>query len=397
MRINQFLKFPRLLESDLTFKAEVIADITTIDASHWNALEGTDNPFVRHEFLSALEVSECATATAGWQAQHILIYEDETLVGAMPLYLKSHSYGEYVFDHGWADAYERSGRRYYPKMQSSVPFTPATGPRFLTGDRTDKQAIIILLLNAAQQLTETRNASSLHITFLDADSCAAALKCGMLERNDIQYHWQNNNYKSFDDFLATLVSRKRKQIKKERKSALDSGIDIRWLKGKDITQSDWDHFYGFYVDTGSRKWGTPYLSREFFSLISQYMPDSILLSFAYQDDQPIAGALNFVGSNAIYGRHWGCSKDIKNLHFELCYYQAIDYAIEHGLKFVEAGAQGQHKIARGYVPTKTYSAHWLSDPEFQQAVAHYLEGERIQIDLEIKALYQHTPYTKNAE
>lgn len=381
----------------MTFKAEVIADITTINASQWNALAGTDNPFVRHEFLSALEVTGCVCAKSGWQAQHILIYEDETLIGAMPLYLKSHSYGEYVFDHGWADAYERSGRPYYPKMQSSVPFTPATGPRFLIGDRPDKQAIIALLLNAAQQLTETRGASSLHITFLDANSCALALECGMLERNDIQYHWQNNSYKSFDDFLATLISRKRKQIKKERKSALASGIEIRWLKGKDITQSDWDYFYEFYVDTGARKWGTPYLNREFFSLICQTMPDSILLAFAYQDDIPIAGALNFVGANAIYGRHWGCSQDIKNLHFELCYYQAIDYAIEHGLDYVEAGAQGQHKIARGYVPTKTYSAHWLSDPEFQQAVAHYLEGERMQIGLEVKALYEHTPYAKNTE
>lgn len=381
----------------MTFKAEVIADITKIDALHWNALAGTDNPFIHHEFLSALEISGCATANAGWQAQHILIYEDETLIGAMPLYLKSHSYGEYVFDHGWADAYERSGRRYYPKMQSSVPFTPATGPRFLTGNRKDRQAIIALLLNAAQQLTETRGASSLHITFLDADSCTNALKCGMLERNDIQYHWQNNDYKSFDDFLDALTSRKRKQIKKERKSALTSGIDIRRLKGKDITPKDWDYFYEFYVDTGSRKWGTPYLNREFFNLISQTMPENILLVLACRDDEPIAGALNFIGSNAIYGRHWGCSQDIKNLHFELCYYQAIDYAIEHKLAFVEAGAQGQHKLARGYVPTKTYSTHWLSDPEFQHAVEHYLEGERMQIDLEIKALNEHTPYAKNTK
>lgn len=381
----------------MSLRAEVIGDISSIKAEHWNTLAGADNPFVSHEFLSALEATGCATPQAGWQAHHILIYEDgnDTPIGAMPLYLKSHSYGEYVFDHGWADAYQRSGRDYYPKMQSSVPFTPAAGPRFLTGVAEESEQITLLLLNAAQQLTKTRGASSLHITFMDEASCKTAVSAGMLERNDIQYHWQNQDYKSFDDFLSALSSRKRKQIKKERASALASGAEIRQLTGSEISEADWGYFYQFYVDTGSRKWGTPYLNREFFSIVGQTMPQSILLVMAYLDGKPVAGALNFIGTEAIYGRHWGCSHDIKNLHFELCYYQAIDYAIKHGLKYVEAGAQGQHKIARGYVPTKTYSAHWLSDPEFQQAVAHYLKGEREQIDLEIEALNAHTPYTKS--
>ncbi len=381
----------------MSFRAEVIGDISSIKAEDWNRLAGNDNPFVSHAFLYALEVTGCAAPQAGWQAHHILIYENgiDTPIGAMPLYLKSHSYGEYVFDHGWADAYQRSGRQYYPKMQSSVPFTPATGPRFLTGGAENPQHIAQLLLNAAQQLTTTRDASSLHITFMDESSCKTAASAGMLERNDIQYHWQNQNYKSFDDFLASLASRKRKQIKKERSSALASGVEIRLLKGSEISEQDWDKFYQFYVDTGSRKWGTPYLNKEFFLTVGKSMPQSILLAMAYLDGVSIAGALNFVGKEAIYGRHWGCSQDIKNLHFELCYYQAIDYAIAHGLKYVEAGAQGQHKIARGYVPTKTYSAHWLSDPEFQQAVAHYLSGEREQIELEIIALSVHTPYSKD--
>ena len=383
------------MDGEQNYSAEVIANITDIDACDWDRLAGDDNPFVSHAFLRALEVSGCASAAAGWQAQHILIYENTggPPIGAMPLYLKSHSYGEYVFDHGWANAYERAGKQYYPKMQSCVPFTPATGPRFLTGKRKDSDQIIALLLNAAQQITTSRNASSLHITFMDEQSCKKAVDCGMLERNDIQYHWQNRDYNSFDDFLGSLTSRKRKQIKKERKLALESDIEIRWLTGADASEDDWDRFYEFYVDTGSRKWGTPYLNRDFFSIISEEMPDKIVLMMACRDNIAIAGALNFIGSDVIYGRHWGCSEDVKYLHFELCYYQAIDYAIQHDLKYVEAGAQGQHKIARGYSPTKTYSSHWLSDPEFQQAVSHYLEDERLQIKLEISALNLHTPYS----
>lgn len=384
------------MDEEHVYKADVITDLTQIDSHDWNALAGDNNPFVRYEFLSALELSGSATAETGWLAHHILIYEQmsEKPIAAMPLYLKNHSYGEYVFDHGWADAYARSGRQYYPKLQSSVPFTPAKGPRFLTGTNSDRSKLCGLLLNAAQQLTTTRGASSLHITFIDKESCDQALKSGMLERNDIQYHWQNHDYSTFDAFLESLTSRKRKQIKKERKSALESGIEIKWLGGNDITENDWDHFFDFYIDTGNRKWGTPYLNREFFSIIGKSMPENTLLMMAYRGGNPIAGALNFIGGDTLFGRHWGCSENVKNLHFELCYYQAIDYAIEHGLTYVEAGAQGQHKIARGYVPTKTRSAHWLSDPGFQDAVADYLKGERLQIDLEIKALREHTPFAK---
>ena len=395
MQTNQYLKSLLLQEIKLNFKAEVIDSLDAVKAADWDRLAGSDNPFISHAYLYALEESGCVTAETGWQPQHILIFDpSDTLIGAMPLYLKNHSYGEYVFDHGWANAYERIGRHYYPKMQSSIPFTPATSPKFLIDKDQDHEHIIGLLLNAAQQLTNARDASSLHITFIDKLSCSSASNFGMLDRNDIQYHWHNNNYRCFEDFLARLSSRKRKQIKKERKSIETSGIKIRWLTGGDIKKEDWDSFYQFYIDTGNRKWGTPYLNRGFFNTIGHCLPKNIVLMMAYIDDIAIAGALNFIGGNVIYGRHWGCSQNVKNLHFELCYYQAIDYAIAHNLSYVEAGAQGQHKLARGYIPTKTYSAHWLSDPEFQEAVSHYLEGERVQIDLVIKALNLHTPYAK---
>ncbi len=387
-----------------TYRIRVLSSLGDVSAEAWDDLarvrraDGTriDNPFLTHAFLSSLEDSGSATAETGWLGQHLLL-EDEAgkPIGALPCYLKSHSQGEYVFDHGWADAFYRAGGEYYPKLQSSVPFTPATGPRLLSGAAQKPQAIQAALLSGLVQLTDRLGASSAHVTFLPQEEWHAAGELGLLQRTDRQFHWINEGYGCFDDFLASLSSRKRKNIRKERATALShGGLEIDILTGDQITEAHWDAFFRFYMDTGSRKWGRPYLARKFFSLVGERMGKRIVLVMARRNGQYVAGAINFAGDDCLYGRHWGCTEDLPCLHFELCYYQAIDYAIEHKLLRVEAGAQGEHKLARGYVPVTTYSVHHIANPGFRNAVEAYLENERRHVDMEKEILMEHTPFRK---
>ncbi len=382
------------------FTAHFSQSIKSIGKEPWDACAGGSNPFISFDFLNALEESGCVSAETGWQPYHVTIHEteDSPPLAVMPLYVKSHSYGEYVFDHAWANAYERAGGRYYPKLQSSVPFSPVNGPRLMVaGDMISlgveanlKQA----LLQTAADLTDRLSLSSLHLTFMENGDAVAAEKAGFLIRNDQQFHWRNRDFGNFDDFLASLSSRKRKQIRKERRTVSDAGVEIQCITGNDLTEDHWDHFYTCYLDTGARKWGQPYLNREFFSLLSTLMADRILLIDCRLDGRPVASALNLIGDDTLYGRHWGCTEDIPCLHFEACYYQAIDYAIDKGLAFVEAGAQGAHKLARGYEPVKTVSAHYVRDPGFRDAVARFLDVERREVDAEINYLGEHTPFKK---
>ncbi len=334
-------------------------------------------PFLSYDFLSALEASKSVGGRSGWRVQHVMVTTGEgTPVAVAPCYLKTHSQGEYVFDHGWADAYERAGGSYYPKLQVAVPFTPATGPRLLVppGPHTDdrRRALVAGLLD----LCRIDNASGVHVTFATEPECRLLGELGFLQRMDQQFHWENAGYGSFDDFLAALAARKRKTIRRERHDALTNGIEVHWLTGRDLTEDVWDHFFTFYTETGSRKWGRPYLTRPFFSLVGETMRDRILLVMAKRAGRWIAGAINFIGSHALFGRHWGAIEHHPFLHFELCYYQAIDYAIAHKLRRVEAGAQGEHKITRGYMPATTYSAHYIADPALRRAIADYLTRER---------------------
>jgi predicted N-acyltransferase len=378
--------------------ATIHPSTASIPAEHWNSLvpgtnEVPDNPFLDHAFFLALEESGCANGRTGWQPQHILLRNEEgTALGLLPLFLKTHSMGEYVFDHGWAQALERAGGHYYPKLQGAVPFTPVTAPKLLVP--SDSLEIRAALLSTAEELARQRNASSVLLTFLPNEDAATAAASGWLSRVDTQFHWHNNDYPSFDAFLETLSSRKRKVIRRERRDALADGLTIRWLSGSDIKEHHWDAFFDFYEDTGSRKWGQPYLNRKFFSLLGQYMADRVLLIFAYEGDEPIAGAINFIGKDRLYGRNWGATREVPFLHFEVCYYQAIDYAIAHGLKVVEAGAQGEHKLARGYTPVATHSAHWIAHPGLRDAVADYLEAERPAVEREQEALEGFTPFRR---
>lgn len=361
------------------------------------AAEDAQNPFISHAFLAALEDSGTVSARSGWLPQHIAV-EDESgaLLAAMPCYLKSHSQGEYVFDHGWADAYERAGGDYYPKLQISVPFTPVTGPRLLLKDSPRMRDARQALVAGAIELCKLRKASSIHLTFLLEREWKFLTELGFLARNDRQFHWINEGYSKFDDFAAALASRKRKQLLRERRDAQE-GIDIARLTGCTLTESAWDAFFEFYIDTGSRKWGHPYLNRKFFSLIGKSMADKIVLIMAKRNGKFIAGALNFLGQNTIYGRYWGAVEHRRFLHFELCYYQAIDYAIERGLARVEAGAQGQHKLARGYVPVTTYSAHYIRDGSLRRAVEDYLRRERAYVRMESEALAALAPFRKDGQ
>ena len=346
----------------------------------WDACAEPDstsaNPFVSHAFLKALDDAKCVGAGTGWMGRHITLEDAGRVVGVAPAYLKSHSQGEYVFDHAWADAYERAGGRYYPKLQLCVPFTPVPGPRLmaLPGDKQhDYEAG---LASALVTLSAEMNIATAHITFLDGAAALRLTKLGFLLRTGQQFHWANAGYASFDDFLATFASRKRKAVRKEREQALSNGIEIERVTGAAITQAHWDAMYDFYIDTGNRKWGRPYLNRAFFSHLGATMADKCLLILARRNKRLIAGALNLIGGDCLYGRYWGAREQHPSLHFEVCYYQAIDYAIAHGLPRVEAGAQGEHKLARGYMPTTTYSAHWIADPGFRKAVARYLQQER---------------------
>jgi hypothetical protein len=353
------------------------------------------NPFVSHDFLATLEESGAATAKTGWLGQHLVLDgADGRPTAIMPCYLKSHSMGEYVFDYGWADAFERAGGRYYPKLQASVPFTPVTGRRLLVGDGPDGDHRRHLLAIGAVTLAERHKVSSLHVTFAPEEEWRIFGECDYLQRTGKQFHFVNEGYRDFHDFLTALASRKRKTIKRERRDALAGGITVEQLTGGDLTESAWDAFFAFYTDTGSRKWGRPYLNRRFFSMVSERMADRILLILARRGDRAIAGALNFIGSNTLYGRNWGTIDEQPFLHFELCYYQAIEWAIDHGLTYVEAGAQGEHKLARGYRPTTTYSAHWIANPSFRRAVADFLDYERQDVARESRMLADFMPFKK---
>ncbi len=356
------------------------------------------NPFVSYEFLTALEASQSATARTGWQPQHLVVQDKGgRMLGAAPCYLKSHSQGEYVFDHGWADAYERAGGRYYPKLQVSVPFTPATGPRLLARPGPQAASVKATLAAGLVALCGQRDASSVHATFLPEDEWRLLATQGFLQRTDQQFHFENDGYASFEDFLSALSSRKRKFIRRERREALPQGVTIHHLTGTDLTEDVWDAFFAFYMETGSRKWGRPYLTRKFFSLIGQSMPERVLLIMAKRAGRWVAGAINFIGGDTLYGRHWGAIEHHPFLHFEVCYYQAIEYAIAQGLRWVEAGAQGEHKLARGYAPVTTYSAHYIADPGLRRAIADYLKRERAHVAVATEELAAYAPFRKDKD
>jgi predicted N-acyltransferase len=373
----------------------IASGIAEVPAAAWDACAWPPNPFISHAFLLALEESGSATAETGWLPQHLLL-EDASggLAGCMPCYLKSHSRGEYVFDHGWADAYMRAGGRYYPKLQASIPFTPVTGKRLLVRAGATRSECEAILLQAAVQVTDRLGLSSLHITFPTREEWQLAGELGFLKRTDQQFHWLNAGYGNFEAFLACLTSRKRKAIRKERREALSGGIEIEWVTGGDLTEAHLDAFFDFYMDTGARKWGSPYLTRRCFSLLGESMADRILLVLAKRSGRYVAGALNFIGTETLYGRYWGSIEDHPFLHFEVCYYQAIEFAIAHKLARVEAGAQGSHKLARGYLPAETYSAHYIADPALRRAVADYLKRERLAVARERALLSEEAPYRK---
>ncbi|MGA8613990.1 MAG: GNAT family N-acetyltransferase [Xanthobacteraceae bacterium] len=399
-------------------RIQVVDAIGTISAATWDACanpagvtacnrndapaavgfdqEYAYNPFISHSFLSALEESHSVGGRSGWHVQHLIVTTmDGAVIAAAPCYLKGHSRGEYVFDRGWAEAYERAGGSYYPKLQVAAPFTPATGRRLLVRPGTEASAARQALARGLLELCRHDSASGVHVTFAIEPEFRFLGELGFLQRNDQQFHWQNANYGSFDDFLGALASRKRKTIRRERQDALANGITVHWLTGSDLTEEVWDAFFAFYMETGSRKWGRPYLTREFYSLVGEKMRDRILLVMAKRAGRWIAGAINFIGSHTLFGRHWGAVEHHPFLHFELCYYQAIDYAIAHKLPYVEAGAQGEHKISRGYMPRTTYSAHYIADPALRRAIADYLVRERAYVEAVGAELAATAPYRKD--
>jgi len=376
------------------FSARLAGRAFDIGRTAWDACAGTENPFTRYEFFDAVEASGSATAKTGWRPLHLVVERDRQIEGILPLYLKNHSQGEYVFDHAWADALERAGGDYYPKLQSCVPFTPATGRRMLIAPGGDESAMRAALLSTGANAVKELHASSLHITFLTEDEWRAAGEAGYLLRTDQQFHWENRGYATFDQFLGELNSSKRKNLRKEREAVRAEGVEFDWLTGSDLTEAAWDTFFAFYMDTGGRKWGHPYLTREFFSRVGASIADQILLILAKRNGSYIAGALNFFGGETLFGRNWGCSEFVPFLHFETCYYQAIEFAIARGLRKVEAGAQGEHKLLRGYMPTTTYSAHYIAHPGLRRAIDDYLKREREAIAEHIDELAEHGPFRK---
>lgn len=383
-----------------TTVASIVARIADIEPPAWDACANPDaatfNPFITHAFLNALEESGCVGGRhTAWIPQHIAL--DDACGGiaaCAPCYVKLNSAGEYVFDHAWASAYEQAGGRYYPKLQIAIPFTPVPGRRLLTRPGPEAEHYERVLAAAAVELSQRLGASSVHATFLSRHEWESLGAQGFLKRTDQQFHWRNEGYESFDDFLAGLASRKRKAVRKERREALADGLVIEQLTDRDIKEKHWDAFFDFYMETGSRKWGRPYLNRRFFSLLGAAMPERCLLIMAKRGARYVAGALNLIGGDCLYGRYWGAIEHHPCLHFEVCYYQAIDYAIAHGLARVEAGAQGEHKLARGYVPVTTYSAHFIADQGFRHAVARYLESERLAVAENIAELAAYAPYRK---
>ena len=394
------------MESNQVFEEEHILRTTEgikgFSPQEWANLIGTDtadsnyNPFISYDYLNALEASGCVGKNTGW---HPCFLRFETangeLLGAVPNYFKTHSQGEYVFDHGWADAFERAGGHYYPKLQATVPFTPATGPRLLTTRKYQTEIVQNTLAAGLKQLCDQQRLSSAHITFSDESEINIAQKHDFLHRTDIQFHFKNNDFKDYNDFLNQLTSRKRNALRKERRTAIGEDITIEWISGDQLSETVWDSFFEFYMDTANRKWGRPYLNREFYSLIGETMASQIVLIMAKRNQRYIAGAINFIGANALYGRHWGCIEDHPSLHFEICYHQAIEFAIAHKLKTVEAGAQGDHKIARGYQPVLTRSAHYIANSSFRNAIADYLKAEHQQVihlhnDLSLQLPFKHT-------
>jgi predicted N-acyltransferase len=385
----------------MTIDADLLDSLTDIPAADWDGVacpECADggrpiDPFTTHRFLVALDRSRSTGTGTGWGPKPLVLRDAGQIVAAAPMYVKTHSQGEYIFDQGWAQGYDRAGGRYYPKLQIAVPFTPATGRRFLT--RPDAPHGRDALVETAIGLARGNGLSSLHATFCTADEAETlAARHGLLHRVTQQFHWENRGYGTFDDFLADLSSRKRKMIRKERDTAQSHGLTIRTLTGDDILPQHWDAMWTFYQDTGSRKWGTPYLTRAFFDELHDTMRGDALLCLAFDGERAVAGALNFIGRDTLFGRYWGCVETYSCLHFELCYYQAIDWAITHGLKRVEAGAQGEHKLARGYLPTPVHSLHFLTDPAFAKAVARYLDQERRAVDEEIEVLTAYGPFRK---
>lgn len=375
------------------FTARTFGAIADFPAREWDALANPpgapENPFVNHAFLKALETSRSVSPDAGWTPCHIALERDGRLAGAAPVYVKTHSFGEYVFDHHWADAYERASGSYYPKILCASPFTPVPGPRLLAPSEDAKAALAAAMIGVSGKI----GLSSVHVNFVSEEDAAILVSSGYMIRSGVQYHWFNRSYRSYDDFLAALSSRKRKALRRERREA-NEGLKIRRLSGADINERYWDAFWEFYQDTGGRKWGHPYLTRAFFSEIAETMAGKIMMVVAEANGRTIAGALNFIGGDALYGRYWGRIEDRPFLHFEVCYHQAIEFAIERGLTRVEAGAQGEHKIARGYEPVVTRSAHWIADPGFREAIARYLDAERRGIEAEVAAIGEMTPFHK---
>ncbi|WP_169568606.1 GNAT family N-acetyltransferase [Sneathiella limimaris] len=379
------------------FTIRTVDKIREIPSSLWNGLRPDDHPFVSHEFLSALEESGSATSETGWLPMHLVLEQNGNILGVAPMYLKGHSQGEYVFDHSWADAYERAGGRYYPKLQLAVPFSPVTGPRFLCGHGPAEELLHrkTLLAQGAKQVAVKYGLSSVHATFLQKEDTKAFTDQDYLLRVGEQFHWFNDGYDTFDAFLNALSSRKRKAIRKERKPENFADLTFETLTDKEITSTHWDAFFEFYMDTGSRKWGIPYLNREFFDILGATLGPQIVLMMVKREGRYIAGALNLVSQDCLYGRYWGCIEDHRFLHFETCYYRAIEYAIEQKLDRVEAGAQGPHKLARGYLPTKTYSAHWMQDPGFHDAISDFLQRETRHMDAELAYLGKLSPFKKS--
>ena len=382
--------------STSTLVGRTINSISDVVPADWDACANPNsqpyNPFVDYRFLQALESSGSVCADTGWLPFHIALQSDKQYVGFMPLYLKSHSRGEYVFDGSWANAWHQAGGRYYPKLQSSVPFTPATGPRLLARDGEFNKEWQRQLLSVATQIAAKTNVSSLHITFMPQEQWELAGSLGLLQRLDTQFHWYNHDYVDFADFAQELSSKKRKNIRQERRKAIQNDIEIEWVTGSDLKEHHWDAFFEFYTDTTYRKWGSNYLNREFFSLIGESMPEKVLLILAKRNGSYVAGAINFIGEDALYGRNWGCVEHHPFLHFEICYYQAIDFAISQKLERVEAGAQGSHKIARGYLARETYSAHWLANEQFKEAVADFLQREQSYVKSDIAYVDSHSPF-----